>query len=484
MGIRIFQSTTVVPLVHKLADELKDNTNIFTPDIIVTPNNGINNWLKIELATRNDISANLLFTKHDELISIVYKMLSQDQRKQLFAGRSLQWMIYHILGTRAFKYEYPKRASYFNEDDLKRYALAEKLSGLFEKYQLQAPKVLDSNSKWQGYIWQEIQKQIPKDSATHLQLKEFICSSLKKQSTQELLKEKIPFVRAFIGMDFTDYHLSIYQEMAQFVDISFYVFVPNHGSSADLSNPLVDSWGGLAVTKLESLTKIGTVERLKQETTEEKNSLLNIIKKGIENNESAKSWTVDDLSDGSLIVSSSYTIIREVEALYNYLVKTLEESSGKLMARDILVLSQDIDAYASAIQGIFDAAKIKIPYSIADHSIILTDSVHKALEAILVLSDDYKAEEVLQLLEFEPIRAHFGFEDPDFLRAILENANIRFGVEGSAELETDTVSWNNGLSRLILGYCMPGEGAYEQLHLLDSIEGQSAHDVLRLSALF
>ena len=49
MGIRIFQSTTVVPLVHKLADELKDNTNIFTPDIIVTPNNGINNWLKISL---------------------------------------------------------------------------------------------------------------------------------------------------------------------------------------------------------------------------------------------------------------------------------------------------------------------------------------------------------------------------------------------------------------------------------------------------
>jgi exodeoxyribonuclease V gamma subunit len=61
----------------------------------------------------------------------------------------------------------------------------------------------------------------------------------------------------------------------------------------------------------------------------------------------------------------------------------------------------------------------------------------------------------MSLLDFSYIREKFGFQEDlnDLYRAV-NLANIRHGMDGDKELETDYVSWRYGFKRLIYGSCL------------------------------
>src|SRR5690606_16600070 len=106
--------------------------------------------------------------------------------------------------------------------------------------------------------------------------------------------------------------------------------------------------------------------------------------------------------------------------------------------------------------------------------------------AFLDLSEEnFKAEEVLQLLEWTYIRKRFNIDSIDLIRKIVNEANIRFGIEGDVSNDTVHVSWLNGIDRIMYGICMLGEEEYEKnehsFYPIDLVEGDQAFELIRFS---
>lgn len=490
MALNIYTSATVRDLTDRISKQIQTNKNVFIPDIIVTSNTGINNWLKIQLAEANDIAANLVFTKHEEYIKMVYKLLQDDKNNKRPLTKSyLHWLIYGILGSEKFRKNFADKYNYYDGDQLKKYALSERLASLFQNYQMYiADELNDSKNEWQGYIWNQI-NELSNDRFVSINgMAESISIHLQKPEKQELLKLKLPTVHFFLGLDFTNYHLQVYKGLSEFIDINFYVFSPFDNTGSGPANPLAENWGLLARNAFNALNEVGSLTTLPPKELKS-NTLLGKIQSDIRLNAPHKSkLKKDDIDDNSLIINSCYTPAREVEVLYNYLVKTLDENPMEIGARDILVMMPNADKYAPAIKGIFESAKVKIPYSIADSPYSAADSIYNAIEALLNMDEQFKAESVVQLLESKYVRAKFEIEDVEFIRSLVREANIRFGVEGNIAIQTNTVSWRNGLQRLLYGYCMSGEERYKvggkDLKLLDLVEGGSAMELIRLNTFF
>ena len=85
-----------------------------------------------------------------------------------------------------------------------------------------------------------------------------------------------------------------------------------------------------------------------------------------------------DLQDGSIIVNSCYTKLREVEVLYNFLVRMADKGQLKTV-QEVLVMVTDIDAYVPYIKAVFDNAPHYFPYTLADHSLVFGDTALNAI---------------------------------------------------------------------------------------------------------
>lgn len=191
-----------------------------------------------------------------------------------------------------------------------------------------------------------------------------------------------------------------------------------------------------------------------------------------------------DITDGSITINACYTIAREVEVLYNYLVHLVAGRKEKLSPRDIVVMVSDIDAYAPYIKAVFNNAPYTFRYTIADESYTDNDNLFNALHAVLTMNEEnFKAETIMQLLDFSYIRKRFNLYDTALIRRIIEAANIRFGISGSKKDETHFVSWQYGIQRIMYGICMSGGEEYgsgdDSFFPLDIIEGSDADEVIR-----
>lgn len=484
MAFNVYTSSDINLLAKKLAQNIHEAKNIFIPDYVVTSNTGLNNWVKIQLADQNNIAANLRFVKNDDIINIAHRVLDEKEHDtRSLTSSHLLWLIYAELGKKEFTTKFTEVAEYCGSDVLKQHGLALKLSRLFQEYQVYIPEELekDTDQDFQKYIWQQIKLQIKSKFITKKEIVDSITTQLQSTEKQSLLKEKMPNMHIFLGVDLTQHHVTIFKKLANYCNVHYYLFYPfkNMGNN----NKLVSNWAKLL---MHLPVSIEDATNLDEETSPSSTgSLLSKIQSDVYINSSERNeFTVVDIDDGSITINNCYTPTREVEVLYNYLLKTIDESNGDLGARDILVQVSDIDKYSSAINAIFSSAPVKLPYSLSDKSYSTTDSVYNAIEALINIDDNYKAEDIIQLLEYSAIRDKFEIEDIGLIRTLVNEANIRFGKNGVKDLETNTVSWLHGLNRLIYGFCIGGENAFnfegDNGFLVDIVEGSQAFELINL----
>ena len=135
---------------------------------------------------------------------------------------------------------------------------------------------------------------------------------------------------------------------------------------------------------------------------------------------------------------NSFTKLREVEALYNYLVKTVDsvnKAKGNLGARDIAVYVPQLDPYIPAIKTVFDTAPHKFPYTLVSKGFSREEGFWSALEQVLDFEEEhFTAPAVFNLLECAPIQKSFGFSSElDLLRKAFLEANIRREYKGKED---------------------------------------------------
>lgn len=508
MNVKAKVSTSLEDLVKQLANSIQIlEGNVFSPVYILTPNNGIDKWLKLRIADTNGICANVSFLSFSELLeALYYGLVPKENRKEKLSPSQFQWLIYSLLGDETFLEDNLIIKNYFQTDEditsIKRYGLSGKIARVLEQYSALLPDKLEEwenlnnldslvgHEKWQADLWKSLKV---KYNFLIQDLDVFIEIS-KQLDTAEVVKkvsEFLPRLFAFNYYDFTPAQLSVIVTLSKHIPVELFFFSAlDNEKEQKIVHPLLKNWAGNQRLLFKELSEAKIAVEYLPSSAANTNTLLWSFQDDLRNNRIiARNM---DPSDGSIVVNSCFTIYREVEVLYNYLVRTIEKNN-EIGSRDIVVYCSDIHQYAPAINAIFENAPYKIPFNIVDSD---EKDVSSPLMALLSLfevdPDRLPPEAVMHLLEFPAIRRKFSIEDTSLIRRLINTANIRHGYEGEREIETNLISWRHGLDKLLLSFYMSGEGLHDfeadgygsgEYYLLDAIEGSAVFEIVRFRYL-
>lgn len=518
-------SNSLSLLADKIAEDIgKQTPGIFQPVYIVTQTDGMQSWLKMKLAEKNGIVANIVFLKPNELINKIYKA-SGGHYGETLSPSDIQWLVYKILNDKEIHSSYPELTAYFKKenafDSMKRISLSRQIADLFDQYQIYRADMLKGwemgelmnigpEEKWQAELWVRIRKMAGEAFPDKNRISHIITTNLKDKNQQNNLRSQFPAVYFFGTSLITSYHHNILLAVSQYIPIVFYLPNPSphlywyedktqkqlfyqrkkgiHTDEDLITNPLLLNWGKLIQQTFQLFFKndevINAYEDMVAEVKPE--TLLTSVQNFIhENSIAGKDNEFDDakLRDGTITIRSCFSMAREVETLYNYLVELIDKHPGKYSNRDIVVHVTDINKYASYIRAVFDHAPYPMRYTIADESFTESDTISHALFKILTLEErDFTSENVVQLLSFSTIRRHFQITDVNLIRDIVRKANIRHGTEGEIADDSHYVSWKYGLQRIMYGICIKSEDEYGEGPLgffpLDEVESGDANEVI------
>lgn len=500
MSIAIYTSNNIHILASAMVEAVGErNTPVFTPRYIITQTEGMNNWLKHQMATQLGIAANLIFLNPGTIIEQIFTRLGGSYGNKI-KRQHLDWLIFVILGKENFKNQFPVQAKYYADDELKQWEFAVKLTDLFDQYQIYRSHtisrwnemenidLLKGDEKWQAYIWRALKQHTNNEVLDITEIKRFILEQLKESKAQEQLKLFLPELILFGISIITPVHLELFFELSNYIDIKWYLTNPapddywmddqNEKSiflakvkgknvhHLNQGNDLLTSWGYVIQNTFKMLFRteefINALEDLPR-IEPNPGTLLGKVQHDIYYNSVEKeAFQSNLLEDGTISVHEHYTMRREVEGVYNYIMDAIQQQKyGQLKERDIIVMVTDINAYAPFIRAVMDNAPYKFQYSIADEHISNGDTVISTFIALLELNGSiFSAESVLQLLNSKYIREKFGIHNVPLLRNLMLQANIRFGIENDYEENIDDtylVSWKYGLQKLMYGMCMDTE---------------------------
>ncbi|MFB5946977.1 exodeoxyribonuclease V subunit gamma [Albibacterium profundi] len=527
MSLQLNVSNSLYQLVDELAISLrKPLPTVFHPHYVVTQTDGMNNWLKVEIAARLGITANIQFLKPNDLITNIYYILG-GPHDQVLSTHNLQWVIYEVLDESHFKNKFRHISEYYINSDVKRIAMAEKVADLFDQYQIYRPEMIEDwneigdigerETNWQRYLWRSCLEKVGDKMPDKTRIGKFILTALDDLQNRERIKERIPLISFFGISIITSYHLQIFHALAQHIDVSFNLINPApdiywfEDRSAKYiakwrikdrlqpqlyeapleGNPLLTNWGKVIQDTFSLFLEDDILfnHYLDNGLEPQPVKLLGKLQNDIYHNSTQdhrNKLEINDLLDESISINSCYTPIREVEVLYNYLTHLVDTNPNQYSPRDIVVMVTDIDLYGPYIKAIFNSAPYQFPFTIADERLDRGNSLFGAINAFLELDvNALHAEDVLQLLDWDYIKNRFQLRDINLIRRAVDLANIRLGIKGDLENDTVHVSWLNGLNRIMYGICMYSEDEYclngNCFFPVDLAEGESAEELIRFT---
>ena len=528
MSIILNVSHSLEPLVARLTDAFgSEKRNPFIPEWIVTQTEGMNIWIRQQLAYRLGIASNIRFCSPDDIVARVHYRIDRGNRKPL-DGETIRWGIYVLLGETTFIEGFPEIANYYKDNDIKRISLADELADLYDQYQVYREDAIlawnaawDAKAEaadWQAWIWSQLRMRFQDRHMDRVETAQLIISGLREEANRSLVRKTMPSLHVFGIAIITPFYLQIFRALSAFIDIHLYLVnpAPEKPWLDDLSerqisrllqkngkpnstdqytatgNELLLNWGRIIRESFQLLFSDANLINIYnpipfggQAMT---GSLLQKIQTDIHENHAREERIpigADDWKDGSITLNGCYTPLREVEVLYNHLVTLMNARKEKISPRNILVMVSDIDIYAPFIRAVFDHAPYRFPITIADQTITYENNMFTALQDLLSIdATQMKAEEVMELLESPYIKKRFGITDTDALRTAVRQAGIIYSMEGRQADDTRYVSWNYGLKKILFGLCMSGSEEYtdgsETIVPLDTDEGASALERVRL----
>lgn len=490
--ITIYTSSDQSKLLKKLAKDLKENQKIlFQPVSLITSGFLQDMWVKEEVAKLNGILANVRAYRPDRFITWLDFILSGNIGKEKYSLHQLEWIYFSQMGTYEFRMRFPELDSYYLEDQVKRFALAQKAVALLDKYQDFRAEMIQEwrqNGNLNTADWQEFL--FVKALETHADLisdksswPNQLQSNLSNQEAKQQLKKLVPVLYLFGNFSISPKFLEVLNILKEEISIHWYRI------DFDFDHPIAKNWSEGNQRNRVALINLFGRDRVQNISTSEEalpgKTLLSKIHYTLTTNKSISILKEDLKTDSSLEFHSCHTKIREVESLYNYLVRLLE-ANKEIGARDIQVFVPDLDSYIAPIRTVFDTAPISLPYRIISGGYSHEESFWSALVQLLsVDSDRFTASHIMELVEAKAIRERFGFEDLELIRKMMSEANMARDFEGSEDTETRCYSFEYGLKRLIYGYLLGKDhflydDGQEEIFTLDGVEGKQADDLFRL----
>ncbi|HXJ58791.1 MAG TPA: exodeoxyribonuclease V subunit gamma [Verrucomicrobiae bacterium] len=491
-GLHLFTSNRMEILGAKLADRLLTPLpSPLMPEIIVVRNQGMERWLKLELAGRHGIAANYQFPFPEAFGHRVFRELLPDLAGPTPWDREvLTWRILQVLPPLLFQPEFGPLRFYLGDppDPRKAMQLAGRLAHLFDQYVVfrpamvlgweegalsQAPPQANagrndhgaaSTETWQAMLWRALAAGFPSSHGARLwkQFRELVARA-------ELPASNLPPRVSIFGVSAVPpLHLDLLAGLARHRQINLFLLQPSqeywgeitaprerdrilrrHGDAGgpaeafqlhlEAGHPLLASLGYLGRDFLKLLLEAG--DWIPDETFEEpgEDTLLHAIQSDIlhlrDREETATTpCLMVAAGDDSIQVHSCHSPLRELEVLQDHLLDWLQRDPT-LAPHDMVVMTPDIDTYAPLVQAVFGAPETEqrfIPFSVADRA---GRRQSRLIETFLQLLEAPDARlgsaSVLELLETPAVRARFELGEPDLetIRDWIEETNIRWGID-------------------------------------------------------
>lgn len=522
MAIKFFGASRLDTLFEQFhIEERKVQRGVFDRLLFVTQVEGINNFLKKNIVSRDGILANVEYLSPAQLLNRIYFGLGGDFEEPL-SQSSVSWLVYNELGNVHFISSFPAISNYYTTDgeinDVKRFGLAEKLADLFDQYQIYRPAMINKwNTSspentirdWQQYLWLKIRAAVGERFPDKTKQGNFILSALKNKEAAQALRSRYNHIHFFGISILTPYHIDLYSAIGAAIDINFFMLNPapeifwfDDKSNKQLAkipsgirasfaqgNDLLLEFGKAGRDSFRALFSHEIFSNaylaLPAEPVESETLLSRLQYEIAEARPDDQREMINKelLQDGSIILNACYTASREIEVLYNHILDRVDQHPGKINLSKILVLSPDLPAYLPYIHARFSNSKYPVPYYVVDEPVSERETVLSALNDLLNISEEnFTAEAVLALLDHVAIRNKFGISDINLIREVVNTAGIRYGTKNSMQDETWLVSWNAGIRRILYGIAFIGSPFFNEdeleLRAIDAVEGIAANEVI------
>lgn len=520
--MKLFVSNKLEVLVVRLAEELKmPLRSPLETETIVVQSRGMEKWLSLELALRLGICANCRFPFPNNFIEEVFSVFIPEYKPDLSYDEDvLAWKIMEILPHLQIEKDFAAVRNYLGAepDQLKLFQLSQRIAHLYDQYLVFRPEMIlaweegkiNKPERWQARLWREITASQGKMHKARLQ--QLFAKKVQNPPPDYLLPQRI----TIFGISYLPvYHLKIFHKLSRHVEVNLFYLNPSQEFWADIKSDREISWivqqAPPSVEDIElelfhldkgnvllaSLGKAGRdffrlVADLPVQSEElfvepKAENILTTIQSDIyylqDRGKDNLPPAMIAENDSSIQIHSCHSPLREVEALHDTLLALFEEN-GRLLPKDILIMTPSIEAYAPYIEAVFESRLPKIPYSIADCGIFSGSVIFKEFFVLLSIgASRFTVTDVLSVLENPAVSEKFGINSfsLNLIRHWVEDTNIKWGLNGVHRKEFglpefDQNTWSAGLDRIKLGYALAGENKnlFNGILPYDEIEGEQA----------
>lgn len=519
--LKVHQSNRLEALLPALAEVCAQPLqHPFSPERIVVPNQGMARWLSLALADAQGICLNVDFALPARLAwDLWLSTLPDVPRDSGFTAAGMRWALMEVLDALRPDAAAPLRAYLAEGDDRQRHELASVIAEAFDQYLVYRPEMLlgwederlsgsQADEAWQAELWRAL---VARSGGRHRArlLEEF----RSRPGPAGNLPERI----SIFGLPaLPPAFFEVLRLTAQHADVHLFVVNPSRmywtetrsersiarmaGEQdpgelyLEVGHPLLASMGGQGREFVAMLLEDDppTADLFEEPAGD---TILSHLQRDILDLERPGHDGVPPhpvaADDGSVLVRGSYSPMREVEALQDWLLHLFDQKPD-LDPAEVRVMAPKIEEYAPLIEAVFGAAppERRLPFAIADLRARSESSIVDAFLGLLDLpARRFEAPLVLGLLEHEAVRTRFGIgaEDVPRLTEWVREAGIRWGVDAASRVELGLPgysenSWRFGLDRMMFGFAMEGEGhaLCEGVLPLDGVEGTAAELMGRL----
>lgn len=480
-----------------------------TKEIIVLQSMGMMQWLSIQLAESLGIWADFEYILPNRMTSILMKSFFPGLGDERFFDREIMtWKTMKILRGRGERGEFRKLHDYLNGDlsGIKEFQLASRITDLLDQYMTFRPDMIlrwdrgeyEEGEEWQPLLWRELTSGMSGDHPPALLERLFtgIASGTVERPAD------LPHRVSVFGVSYLPlYHLNVLRAVSLFCDVYLYMLNPCSEYWVDImrekeitslvmkkpivaesfesdlhierGNPLLSSMGRTGRDFFRFLY-MSDIESGEEQFFEDPgaDSILRVIQGDIlamrrrGDKRGEPQFILSDKAaaeDFSVVINSCHSVMREVEVLHDYLLD-LFNTTG-ITPGDVLVMTPDIEACSSIVQGVFDRREEglpRIPYRIVDRRMGNTSRAVDAFMKILSLPDGrFTATDVMGILQCPDILRRFNLSGDDFdsIGLWVRGTGIYWGIDsgyrgslGLPEIHENT--WSFGIERMLLGSVM------------------------------
>jgi exodeoxyribonuclease V gamma subunit len=518
---RLYHGNALDVLAELLAGELRNvppGTSLLEPDTILIPQPSMRRWLQATLAERHGIAANLRFLAPGEFVGEVLaaNVPGHEDARTIEPSR-LVWRLHAVLQDPASRKSPAIAAAldrYLDGPDraLRAWSLAHALADVFTKYQAWRRDWLlawdrgADRDDWQAELWRRATRGIAhRAQAIDAFLRAF-------EGAEAPAPRGLPArLFAFACLNVSPDVLRIMTAAARGATVHFYLPTPTRKYWGDLvtlrerlamnaddpldagENPLLAAWGRAGRDFIATLFSYEIVAPREIDAYAEPRQRgllqrlqLDLLERRAPHGDRLAVASIE--RDRTLQIHACHTRAREVEVLHDQL-RALFEDDPTLQARDVAVMTPDINLYSPTIAAIFGGAQGTprfIPYTVADESSLTASPVADLALRILGLDRArLTSNEVLDLIALPPLMRSFDLdtESIDRLRDWVRNAGARWGLDAAHRARLgapadDAFTWRFALDRLLLGHAagedadIAGVAPWPELegHALDALD--------------